>query len=202
MSTKWIQYDLFGDLEAAHEAAAAAEREASAAARSFITETPWPGLLAWWLHSEVVESALDRGEVKASYRHGRGGGPGWAWAIWRDGLHFEAGDTWEGWNFRPRRCIAWAELRTIRRAHPEVTAQLQHLAVGRGHPKSAGWRWWADPFVLHPDGWSQQRLDSEQQADWYHGCERPGSAYGDRLEAWRLVLDVVGATNLRVTEKR
>lgn len=202
MVAQLIQYDLFGEMEAAEKAAQTAARAQSAGARSFLTETPWPDLLGWWLHTEAIESKLDRGEVKANYRRGPGGTPGWAWAIWRDGLRFETGDSWQGWDQRPRWCIPWTELRDLRDSHPEVTAKLRTLAGGRGHPNSVGWRWWTDPFVLHPDGWDSTYLEAEKHADWYDGCARPQTAYADRLEAWRLVLGVVGGrATLAVTEK-
>lgn len=196
--TTVIQYDLFGEVEAVEKTAQAAALATSAAARSFLTETPWPDLLGWWLYPEAIEANLTRGEAKASYRRGLAGGPGWAWAIWRDGLRFEAGSTWQGWNHRPRWCIPWGELHGLRDAHPDVTAQLDALADGRGHPNALGWRWWTDPFALHPDGWHPSYLDGEQQADWYDGCARPGTAYADRIRAWRLVLCVVGDAALSV----
>ena len=196
-----IQYDLFGEIEAAEEARASAAQHASSAAGRFLTETPWPGLIGWWLHSVEVERKLDRGEAKASFRRGPTGAPGWAWAIWRDGLRFEAGDTWQGWDQRPRWCIPWEQLHRVRDAHPWVTAKLRQLADGRGQPNSIGWRWWTDPFALHPDGWHSSYLESEQQADWYDGCARPENAYIDRLEAWRLALGVVESASLVVEQK-
>lgn len=197
-----IQDDLFGEVQAAEKTAQAAALVASAAARSFLTETPWPDLLGWWLRGDTIEANLDRGEAKASYRRGPNGNPGWAWAIWRDGLRFEAGDTWQGWNQRPRWCIPWPELRRLRAAHPEVTTQLHALAVGRGHPNGLGWRWWTDPFSLHPDGWHSSYFDDEQQPDWYDGCARPETAYADRMGAWRLVLGIVGEATLSVNAQR
>lgn len=157
-----IQYDLFGEIEAAEEARVSAAQYASSAAGRFLTETPWPGLIGWWLHSDEVERKLDRGEAKASFRRGPTGAPGWAWAIWRDGLRFEAGDTWQGWDQRPRWCIPWEQLHRVRDAHPWVTAKLRQLADGRGQPNSIGWRWWTDPFALHPDGWHSSYLSSKQ----------------------------------------
>lgn len=194
-----LQYDLFGEIEAAQKSAEIAARAASAEARSFLTLTPWPSLISWWLHPDIVETRLHHGETKASYRRGPGDNLGWAWATWRDGLRFEAGDTWQGWSHRPRWCIPWAELRALRDAHPAVTAQLHALAEGRGHPSSLGWRWWTDPFVLHPDGWHESYLESEQHPDWYDGCERRETAYADRLQAWQLALDVVRSSDLTVT---
>lgn len=176
----------------------ASAQAASAAACTFLTETPWPDLLGWWLHPDVIEARLDRGEAKASYRRGPGGKPGWAWAIWRDGLRFEAGDTWQGWGHRPRGCIPWQELHGLREAHPELPTQLRALADGRGLPNSLGWRWWTDPFAMHPDGWDSSYLEDEQQADWYDGCTRPETAYADRLEAWRLMLGIVRTASLSV----
>lgn len=202
MDAPAIQYDLFGEVETAQQSAETADHTASAAARSFLTDTPWPDLVAWWLHPDVVESRLDRGEAKASYRRGPGDAPGWAWAIWRDGLRFEADDTWLGWSHQPRWCIPWAELHSLRASHPAVTAQLHALADGRGHPRSLGWRWWTDPFVLHPDGWHEGYFESERKPDWYQGCERPETAYADRLDAWRIALDVVHSAELAVTEVR
>ena len=117
-----------------------------------------------------------------------------------DGLRFEAGDTWQGWNHRPRWCIPWPELRRLRAAHPEATAQLHALAVGRGHPNALGWRWWADPFSLRPDGWHSSYFDNEQQPDWYDGCDRPETAYADRIDAWRLVLGIVEEATLTVND--
>lgn len=192
------QYDIFGEVEAAEMAAYSAAEAASVAARSFLTETPWPDLLSWWLHPQLIEARLDRGEAKASYRRGAGVKPGWAWAIWRDGLRFEAGDTWQGWGGRPRWCIPWHELHRLPEAHPEVTARLRALADGRGRPNAIGWRWWAVPFTLHADGWHSSYFEHEQQPDWYDGCTRLETAYVDRLEAWRLILGVVRDVALSV----
>ena len=200
MTASAIQYDLFGEVEAAQRAAETAAHAAVASARAFLTQTPWPGLVSWWLHPEAIESRLHHGEVKASYRRGPGDDPGWAWATWRDGLRFEAGGTWQGWDHRPRWCIPWVQLSAVRDAHPAITAQLRILADGRGHPNTVGWRWWTDPFVLHPDGWHESYLESEQDPDWYDGCERPESAYADRLKAWHLALDVMRRAELAVTE--
>ncbi|WP_233213681.1 hypothetical protein [Mycobacterium hubeiense] len=196
-----IQYDLFGEVEAAHMAAEAASRARSAAAAAFLASTPWPPLLGWWLHSEAIEAMLDHGEARASFRRSQHDRPGWAWAIWRDGLRFEAEETWLGWGHRPQWCIPWQELHRLRDAHPAVTERLAGLADGRGHPRSAGWRWWTDPHCL-TDGWHPDSLTAEQQPDWYVGCARPATAWNDRLEAWRLVLDVVATATLDVTIPR
>lgn len=127
--------------------------------------------------------------------------PGWAWATWNDGLRFEAGDTWLGWDARPRWCIAWATLHTLRDEYRGVTDRLQVLAAGRGHPCALGWRWWIDPHGLRPDGWHPSYLDSEQAAEYYIGCARPETAYADRLEAWRLVCSAVSKAILAVNKK-
>lgn len=200
VEAKVIQYDLFGEMEAAEKSAAEAARALSAAACAFLVETPWPDLLAWWAYPETIESRLTFGDTKASYRAAGDGDAGWAWAIWRDGLRFEAGDTWQGWNHRPRCCIAWDGLRGLRAANPDVTAQLDMLADGRGHPNSNGWRWWSDPHALNPRGLHPGLLEAEQRPDWYPGCARPQTAYADRLQAWRLVLGVVRAAALTVHE--
>ncbi|SHX98845.1 Uncharacterised protein [Mycobacteroides abscessus subsp. abscessus] len=71
-----VQYDLFGEVEAAEHMQAAQARAASAAASQFLFETPWPDLLSWWLHGEVIEERLTRGEASASFRRGPGGGAG------------------------------------------------------------------------------------------------------------------------------
>ncbi|WP_313888747.1 hypothetical protein [Mycolicibacterium sp. CBMA 226] len=189
------QYDLFGEIEAAELAASTQAAARRASAMQFLAETPWPDLLAWWLHPDVIETQLDYGECKASYRRGRHGTPGWAWAIWRDGLRFEAGDTWQGWQHRPRWCIPWAELRTLRSSRPDTTAQLADLAAGRGHPRAAGRRWWTDPHSL-TQGWHPDALQAEQNADWYDGCERPDAAWPDRLMAWQLVIAAVRETTV------
>lgn len=195
MTNQMVQYDLFGEMEAAEKAEQCRARQATAAARTFLSETPWPDLIAWWLHPTAAEKRLDQGEAKASYRRGPEGEPGWAWAIWRDGLRFEAGATWPGWGHRPRWCIPWAQLHEIREDNPELTAKLHQLAAGRGHPHSVGWRWWSDPFALHPQGWHPDYLQSERQPDYYDGCDRPDTAYADRLQAWRMALDVVANAN-------
>lgn len=196
-----MQYDLFGEIEAAEESARDLAAERSAAARSFMIATPWPQLISWWLYPDVIEAKLDQGDAKACYRRGPGEVPGWAWAIWRDGLRFEEAGTWRGWNFRPRWCIPWAALHDVRNANPDVTAQLLVLATGRGHPRSRGWRWWIDPFVLHPDGWHPDYLRDEQEPDWYDGCARPETAYADRLEAWRIALGIIRIAELKVVDR-
>lgn len=195
-----VQLDLFGDVEAAENAARTVDGIRSGLAKAFIIDTPWPELVSWWLHSDAIEAMLTRGEVKASYRRGPGSLPGWAWAIWSDGLRYESGDLWRGWNYRPRWCIPWPQLHALRDAHPDVTARLLVLADGRGHPRSLGWRWWADPFALHPNGWHPDRLKDEQHPDWYDGCDRPETAYADRLEAWRLALDAIRTADLKVVD--
>lgn len=193
-----VQYDLFGEVEAAERAAISAARTASASAGSFLVETPWPGLVGWWLHPEAIESRPD-GAV--SYRAGPNDTAGWAWAVGREGLGFESGDTWQGVGARPRWCIAWAELRALRDGNPDVTARLRVLAAGRGHPCSRGWRWWAAPHCLRPDGMHPGHLDREQQPVYYVDCERPDTAYVDRLEAWRLALGAVEAGHLAVSDR-
>ncbi|TXI56479.1 hypothetical protein [Mycolicibacterium mageritense] len=202
MPTRALQYDLFGDIEAAEKAERAADAAASAAASpaasAFLTETPWPALLAWWQHSDAIEARLDHGEVKACFRRGPGANPGWAWAVWRDGLRLESAETWQGWHQRPRWCIPWSQLRGMRDRHPAVTAQVRALAAGRGHPTSVGWRWWTDPHALRPDGLHMSCLEREQQADWYDGCARPDTAYADRLHAWQLVLEAISTATLHV----
>lgn len=197
-----VQYDLFGEVEAAEHMKAAEARAASAAASQFLVETPWPDLLSWWLHGEMIEERLTRGEASASFRRGPGGGPGWAWAIWSDGLRYEAQETWQGFACRPRWCIPWVELRALRDAHPDVMARLQRLADGRGHPRSVCWRWWTDPYVLNSYGLHPSYLEGEQDPERYAGCARPETAFADRLEAWQLVLEVVRTASLTVTDTR
>lgn len=193
------QYDLFGEIEAAELAASEQAATLSRSAARFLADTPWPQLLAWWLHPEPIQAQLDHGDCKASYRRGPNGTPGWAWAIWRDGLRFEAGDTWQGWQQRPRWCIPWAELHTLRSSRPDTTAQLATLAAGRGHPRAAGWRWWTDPHSLS-HGWHPDALQAEQDANWYGGCERPETAWPDRLAAWQLVIATVREGTVAVTD--
>lgn len=195
-----VQYDLFGEVEAAEQVQTARSRAASTEASRFLVETPWPDLLSWWLHGELIEARLTRGEANSSYRRGPDGGPGWAWAIWRDGLRYEAAGTWQGFNSRPKWCIPWGELGALRRGHPGVTARLQGLADGRGLPTSACWRWWMDPYVLNSHGMHPSYLVGEQDPGRYGGCARPESAFADRLEAWQLVLDVVRGADLTVVD--
>lgn len=196
-ATAVIQYDLFGEIESLENAIAAAASDAIA----FIIETPWPGLLAWWLFPEVVEARLDRGEVKANYRRGPDGNPGWAWAVWSDGLRFESGRVWKGWDHRPAWCIPWTELDRLRASRPEVTKQLQGLAADYGEPRSRSWRWWMDPAALHPGDRHPSHLETERQPDWYDGCPHPETAYADRIAAWNLALDAVRTGSLSVTKK-
>jgi hypothetical protein len=167
-----VQYDLFGEIEAADKAAEAARRVRSAAASTFLAKTPWPELLGWWLHPSAIEAKLHHRETKASYRRGLADSSGWAWAISRDGLRFEPGETWQGWGHRPRWCIPWAGLHDLREAHPQITKRLAVLADGRGHPRSAGWRWWTDPRCL-TTGWHEDSLEAERRPDWYDHCARP-----------------------------
>ena len=192
-----VQYNLFGEVEAALLAADQDAHERSAAASTFLAETPWPDLLAWWLFPDAIEAELDHGECKASYRRGANGAPGWAWAIWRDGLRFEPGDRWQGWSHRPRWCIPWAQLHAMRDNNPEITCELSELADGRGDPRSLGWRWWTDPHCL-TTGWHPDTLEAERQPGWYYDCARPETAFRDRLQAWQLVIGAARTADLAV----
>ena len=192
-----VQYDLFGEIDAAETSAAALAQSRSTAATDFLTQTPWPDLLGWWAHPDSIEAKLTHGETKAYFRRCPDG-TGWAWAIWRDGLRFEPADAWQGWSHRPQWCIPWQQLRALRATHHQITDQVALLAAGRGHPTSAGWRWWTDPHALNPHGMHPSALHAEQCPDWYPNCDRPATAYGDRIEAWRLVLEVVRAAALEV----
>ena len=200
MTERVVQYDLFGELETAERSAESAAQARSVAASAFLADAPWPDLLGWWLYPDTIEAQLNHGETKASYRIGPNGSPGWAWAIWRDGLRFEGGDDWQGWSHRPRWCIPWTQLRSLRDDHPEVTAQLSLLSTGRGHPSSDGWKWWTVPAALRPDGLHPTHLDAEQQPDWYPGCTAPETAFNDRLQAWHLTLNAVRAARLEVKD--
>lgn len=193
-----VQYDLFGEVEASERAAALAGQALSADASAFLVGTPWPELLGWWLHPAAIEAMLTHGEAKASYRRAADGGPGWAWAIWRDGLRFESGQTWGGWSARPKWCIPWTELHRLRDGLQHITERLLILAEGRGNPRSVGWRWWMDPSALRPDGVHPETLSAERQADWYDHCERADTAFTDRMEAWNLVLGAAGDACLTV----
>lgn len=186
------QYDLFGEVAAAEEAAAAAADLRARDARTFLA-SPWTDLLGWWGHPEAIEALVDHGETKAAVNHA-----GWAYSIRPAGLHFERQETWGGWHHRPRHLIPWSELRAWRDAHPDVTAQIEALSAGRGHPRRLGWRWWGQPFALRGTGWHPSYYDAEQQPGYYDGDERPESAWGDRMAAWHLVIDAVSSAALRV----
>jgi hypothetical protein len=170
-----------------------------AEARAFLT-SPWSGLLAWLIDPEATEALLHHGEVKASYRRNRAPDAGWAWAIWRDGLHYERGNTWGGWDHRPRSVIAWADLHAMRDAHPVEMAQIAALAEGRGHPRRAGWRWFMTPsIVTNWGGWHHDYYTSEMDDDYYDvGYKVPGppNGYADRLNAWLLATQI--AADLRI----
>jgi hypothetical protein len=186
-----VQYDLFGEVEAAQRLAQSAPQAASTAANCFLTETPWPDLIGWWrtpkgsspdFAAAKPKPATGAGQAEDVAGHGR---PGEMDCDSKPTTPGKAGITGH-WRIR------WAELRGLRDSHPDVTTRLQTLADGRGHPNAVGWRWWTDdPFTLHPDGWHPSYLEDEQQADWYDGCARVETAYGDRLEAWRIALDAV-----------
>ncbi|MFT3877159.1 MAG: hypothetical protein QM708_12160 [Propioniciclava sp.] len=137
------------------------------------------------------------GEIKAGL-HGLPGGTQWAYSVWRDGLRIEPAETWGGWFCRPRWCIAWSELHAMRDARPDVTERLAVLAEGHGLPWTLGWRWWMLPFALDPCPWHPSYYASEQRPDYYDSDARPQAAWDDRIAAWRLVLDAVTATTLRV----
>lgn len=179
-----FQPDLFGETDAIEDAA-----------RNFLA-TPWTSLLGWWGHPDVIEAMVDHGEIKASK------GEGYAYSIRPKGLHFEPVETWGGWSSRPRHMIPWASLRAWRETHPGVTAQIEALSAGRGHPRRLGWRWWMEPFALRGRGWHPSYLEHEQEPDYYDGDERPDTAWADRMTAWHLVIDATADAELVVETMR
>lgn len=197
------QLDLFGEVEAAEQASARASEGRSRAANTFLA-SPWPDLLGWWGYPDVVEAQLHHGETEASKRSGPNGTPGWAWATWRDGLHFEGEACWSkagGWSHRPSWVIPWTELHALRDSRPDITQRILDLADGHGAVRRGyGWRWWAAPYTLTPWGWHPSYYEVEQQADYYDHDARPEGAWADRMAAWRLVLDAVTVARLTVIE--
>ena len=198
MKEATLQYDLFGEIEAAEAAAALAADADSLAAAAFLASKSWGELLGWWLHPDAIEANIQHGEIKAGYSGADRGR--WAYAIRPDGLRFEAGDTWQGFSHRPRLCIPWAELHALRASRPDLTQELTELAAGHGHPRTFGWRWWLVPYsmgtIWHPD-----YARAERQADYYDHDDRPAEAYADRMRAWELILAAVADAQLAVERK-
>lgn len=197
------QLDLFGEVEAAEARAAGEQADVHQQAIEFLT-SPWSGLLAWWMDPEgaTIERRLDHGSTPCRYRSGRIGEadwPGYAYSMWRDGLHFERGNEWSaagGWSHRPRHVIPWETLHELRDAHPDALAELRRLSAGRGVPHSLGWRWYSCPAILTPWGWHPDYYESEREQDYYTGetfdDEAPPHAYADRLRAWAIVVSLAG----------
>lgn len=194
------QLDLFGEIEAEEARAAAEQADVQRQAIEFLT-SPWPDLLTWWIDPDAATTnrRLDHGATPCHYRSGRIGEPDWpgyAWSMWRDGLHFERGDEWPGWRDRPRHVIPWALLRQLRDSHPDELAELSRLSRGRGTAHALGWRWYACPAILTPWGWHSDYYEAERRQDYYPGDtfddEPPPHAYADRLKAWAIVVRLAG----------
>lgn len=167
-------------------------------AREFL-QSPWPDLLGYLVDPNGTERRIDYGECKASYS-GRTITPareGWAWAVWKDGLRFERGDSWiraGGWNHRPVHCIPWADLRALISSHPDEMAQIHTLADGRGTPHSLGWRWFRMPAIMRP-GMHPSYYEHEREDDYYDTSmmwpTKP-NGYADRLNAWFAAWRIAG----------
>lgn len=155
--------------------------------------SPWPDLLAYLVDPDGTEERIDYGEIKASFRREYPTAPGWAWAIWRDGLRFEPEGTWGGWNCRPRLCIPWADLRALIDSHPAQVARIRALAEGRGTPWGIGWRWFSMPLIfrhgMHPSYYEGEREDGYYST----GPDFPTKpdGYAERLHAWLLAWQIV-----------
>jgi hypothetical protein len=156
-------------------------------------QSPWPDLLAYLVDPDGTEARIKWGEVKASYRN-EVDDPGWAWAVWKDGLRFERGDTWGGWGERPRGRIAWSDLRSLIASHPVEMDQIRALADGRGTPHSLGWRWFMLPSICCR-GMHQSYYESEREDDYYKTepwFPTKPNGYADRLNAWLAAWRIVG----------
>lgn len=154
-------------------------------ARAFLT-SPWPDLLAWIVDPPAIEALLDHGETKASYRNG------WAWSIWKDGLHYERDDTWPGWYHRPRHIIPWTDLHQLLSDQAELVARVRAIASRRGSPRSLGWRWFTLPEIIRGTT-CRSNLELERE-DAYYDVGGPGG-YPDRLNAWALAVQITQALN-------
>ena len=161
---------------------------------AFLT-MPWPGLLGWVCDPDAIEANLDHGECKASYRVGRDDDLGWAWAVWKDGLHYERGDTWirgGGWSLRPRHVIKWTDLHALLDRHAAQVGQVKALAAGRGRPRGLGWRWFTDPYIISTPGAHPSNLEAERSDAYYDLIDEPGRPHGyaDRLNAWLICTQI------------
>jgi len=168
----------------------------AAEAREFL-QSPWPDLLDYLVDPDGTERRIDYGQIKASYSGGPEDDEGWAWAIWKDGLRFERGDSWcraGGWNHRPIHCIPWADLRALIDSHPAEMARIRELAEGRGTPYSLGWRWFMMPAIMRP-GMHPSYYESEREDDYYDTSNywptKP-NGYADKLNAWLAAWRIVG----------
>lgn len=186
-----VQLDLFGEVEAAEAATAAAEAEVCRQAVEFLT-SPWRDLLEWILDPDRVESRLDHGETKARC------GEGFAYAVWKDGLRFERRSEWSrggGWSRRPVHCIGWDELRATRDRQPDLVGKIHELAQGR--TDQSWWRWRMQPFIITiGSGWHRSYIDHERPDGYYRHVphvpgELAGQAYADRLWAWYYAVRLV-----------
>ena len=163
-----LQYDLFGEVQAAENADTQRRRDAL----TCLIEA----------HPNALELLLgdrrpDTGEIK------QGLSGGWAYSRRKDGLYFEDQETWGraagAWYRRPAHRFGWDELDAIAAADPRVE-EIRAWATSLTQPDA--WRDRTRPFELWPV--------SSWHPSWIKGNhERAG--WPERLAAWTLTLAVL-----------
>ena len=167
-----LQLDLFGEIEAAENAAERAERERLRDALTCLIEA----------HPRTLELLLgdyrvDTGEIR------QGVSGGWAYSCRRNGFWFQDRASWGaqpgGWYHRPAHRLAWDELDAIAAADPGV-AQVR--AWSTDLTAIDAWKDRYRPFELwpNPDRWPPSYITSDH--------ERPG--WAERHAAWTATIAI------------
>lgn len=113
---------------------------------------------------------------------GVGASGGWAYAIRRNGLHFEHTDDWWrgarsrgeqwGWNRQPARHLTWVELAEQLGDDPrraDLAAWSRSLTEPAWKQRARPYEMWPEPETWHPD---------------YLAGDRARSGWPARVEAW------------------
>lgn len=158
-----VQLDLFGQVEATEQAAAADSVRRQIDALTCLRDSV-PDALHVLVHLDYWRRADDRGCP--------GNSGEWAYRIGRAGMDFVRKGTAGGWD-RGRALIAWDELRDLLAGHP-LRGQVVAWSESLTHPDA--WRDRGRPFELwpHPETWHPSYIEGDHtRAGW-----------DDRRHAW------------------